>query len=139
MLGGLIDDQVTEQSAKVPLLGDIPLLGRLFRSDSTTKVKRNLMVFIRPTIVRDQGTLSELSARKYNYIRAEQLVKSEQGINLFPFSDLAVLPEWTGMDASPPGILPSKPVPPPMTPAEDAVEKKQRKLSGENQPAPAPQ
>lgn len=126
VLGGLIDDQVTEQSAKVPLLGDIPLLGRLFRSDSTSKVKRNLMVFIRPTIVRDQGTLSELSARKYNYIRAEQLVKSEQGINLFPFTDLAVLPEWTGMDPSPPGILPNKPVPPPITPAEEAVEKKLR-------------
>jgi general secretion pathway protein D len=137
VLGGLIDDQVTEQSAKVPLLGDIPLLGRLFRSDSTSKVKRNLMVFIRPTIVRDQGTLSELSARKYNYIRAEQLVKAEQGINLFPFTELAVLPEWTGMDASPPGILPNKPVPPPMTPAEEAVEKKLRAApTSERQSAP---
>ncbi|GAA4089088.1 type II secretion system secretin GspD [Zhongshania borealis] len=122
VLGGLIDDQVIEQSAKVPLLGDIPFFGRLFRSDSTTKSKRNLMVFIRPTIVRDQATLSELSARKYNFIRAEQLVKAEDGINLFPFTDLAVLPEWTGMDASPPNVLPRKPVPPPITPAEEAVE-----------------
>jgi len=142
VLGGLIDDQVTEQSAKVPLLGDIPFLGRLFRSDSTSKVKRNLMVFIRPTIVRDQATLSDLSARKYNFIRAEQLVKAEQGINLFPFTDLAVLPEWTGMDASPPNILPHKPVPPPMSPAEEAVEKRQiqpsvdkrSEISGERQP-----
>ncbi|MBQ0761061.1 MAG: general secretion pathway protein D [Zhongshania sp.] len=139
VLGGLIDDQVTEQSAKVPFLGDIPILGRLFRSDNTSKVKRNLMVFIRPTIVRDQGTLSELSARKYNYIRAEQLVKAEQGINLFPFTDLAVLPEWAGMDPSPPGILPSKPVPPPMTPAEEAVEKKMLKAPEQDNPsAPAP-
>jgi general secretion pathway protein D len=122
VLGGLIDDQVIEQSAKVPLLGDIPFFGRLFRSDSTTKSKRNLMVFIRPTIVRDQATLSELSARKYNFMRAEQLVRAEEGINLFPFTDLAVLPEWTGMDASPSNILPRKPVPPPMTPAEEAVE-----------------
>jgi general secretion pathway protein D len=125
VLGGLIDDQVIEQSAKVPLLGDIPFFGRLFRSDSTTKSKRNLMVFIRPTIVRDQATLSDLSARKYNFMRAEQLVKAEDGINLFPFTDLAVLPEWTGMDPSPSDVLPRKPVPPPMTPAEEAVEMRQ--------------
>lgn len=138
VLGGLIDDQVSEQSAKVPLLGDIPILGRLFRSDSTSKVKSNLMVFIRPTIVRDQNTLSELSARKYNFIRAEQLVKSEKGINLFPFTEMAVLPEWVGMDPSPPGILPSKPVPPPMTPAEEAVEKKLLPApASEDQPLPA--
>jgi general secretion pathway protein D len=66
-------------------------------------------------------------------------VKAEQGINLFPFSELAVLPEWTGMDPSPLGILPSKPMPPQMPPPEDAVEKNQPKLSGENQPASAPQ
>jgi general secretion pathway protein D len=126
VLGGLIDDQVNEQSAKVPFLGDIPFLGRLFRADATTTTKRNLMVFIRPTIVRDQGTLSELSARKYNYIRAEQLVKAEQGINLFPFTDLAVLPEWAGMDPSPADILPRKSVPPPISPAEEAVEKRHK-------------
>ena len=98
------------------------------------------MVFIRPTIVRDQATLSELSARKYNYIRAEQLVKAEQGINLFPFTDLAVLPEWAGMDPSPVGILPSKPMPPPMTPAEEAVEKKMIKAPpSDAAPAPAEQ
>ena len=135
VLGGLIDDQVNEQSAKVPLLGDIPILGRLFRADNSSTTKRNLMVFIRPTIVRDQATLSELSGRKYNYIRAEQLAKAEAGINLFPFTELAVLPEWTGMDPSPPNLLPKKRVPPPMAPAEKAREKEVEKLEREAEQA----
>lgn len=105
VLGGLIDDQVNEQTAKVPLLGDIPLLGRLFRADSTTMDKRNLMVFIRPTIVRDQATLSELSGRKYNFIRAQQMAKAAEGISLFPFTDLSVLPEWSGLAPSPADLL----------------------------------
>ncbi len=111
VLGGLIDDQVNEQTAKVPLLGDIPLLGRLFRADNSSIAKRNLMVFIRPTIVRDQATLSELSGRKYNFIRAEQLAKAEAGISLFPFTELSVLPEWSGMAPSPLDVLPRQPLP----------------------------
>lgn len=106
VLGGLIDEQVNEQSARVPLLGDIPILGRLFRSDSSSTTKRNLMVFIRPTIVRDQQTLSSLSARKYNYIRTEQLIKAERGINLFPFTEMAALPEWTGLGPSAANVIP---------------------------------
>ena len=131
VLGGLIDDQVNEQSAKIPLLGDIPLLGRLFRADNTSTSKRNLMVFIRPTIVRDQATLSEISGRKYNYIRAEQLAKAAEGISLFPFTDLAVLPEWAGMAPSPVDLLPRKPVPPPMAPAEKAREQEVEALESE--------
>lgn len=128
VLGGLIDDQVDESSARVPLLGDIPLLGRLFRADNTNIVKRNLMVFIRPTIVRDQATLSELSSRKYNYIRAEQLSKKDSGINLFPFSEMAVLPAWTGLEPTDPNQVPLKQIPNPLSPAEDTVMKKQQEL-----------
>ena len=53
VLGGLMDDQAGESVAKVPLLGDIPLIGNLFKSTADKKEKRNLMVFIRPTILRD--------------------------------------------------------------------------------------
>ncbi|MFP1462302.1 hypothetical protein ACLB1E_11430 [Escherichia coli] len=53
VLGGLMDDQAGESVAKVPLLGDIPLIGHLFKSTADKKEKRNLMVFIRPTILRD--------------------------------------------------------------------------------------
>lgn len=131
VLGGLIDDQVDENSARVPVLGDIPLLGRLFRADNTNIVKRNLMVFIRPTIIRDQNTLSELSGRKYNYIRAEQLLKKESGISLYPFTEMAVLPAWTGLEATQPGSVPLKAIPNPLSPAEDSVMKQQQQLQRE--------
>jgi general secretion pathway protein D len=69
VLGGLIQDDVTQADSKVPLLGDIPLLGRLFRSTKETRVKRNLMVFLRPTVVRDGAGLAALSGKKYSDIR----------------------------------------------------------------------
>merc|ERR1712098_335715 len=72
VLGGLIDEDVQESVSKVPLLGDIPVLGHLFRSTSTSKRKRNLIVFIRPTIVRDGISMNKLSHSKYNFIRGEQ-------------------------------------------------------------------
>ena len=68
VLGGLIQDDVTRTDAKVPLLGDIPFLGRLFRSSRDTHIKRNLMVFLRPTIVRDAAGLAALSGKKYGDI-----------------------------------------------------------------------
>jgi general secretion pathway protein D len=106
VLGGLIDDDIQESTEKVPILGDLPIIGRFFRADRTQKVKRNLMVFIRPTIVRDTNTLRGLSAEKYNYIRAQQIMMHDGGINLFPNAQAPVLPAWTGLDASPAGILP---------------------------------
>ena len=59
VLGGLIDDQVTESEQKVPLLGDIPLLGALFTSRNVQKEKRNLLNFIRPTILRGDVTFED--------------------------------------------------------------------------------
>ena len=70
VLGGLIDDDVQESVKKVPFLGDIPLLGRLFKTTSTSRTKRNLMVFLRPTIVRDSEDIRSISNRKYNYFQA---------------------------------------------------------------------
>ncbi len=106
VLGGLIDDDIQESTEKVPILGDMPFIGRLFRADRTQKVKRNLMVFIRPTIVRDSETLRGLSSEKYNYIRAQQIIMHEGGINLFPSAKAPVLPAWTGLDPSPAGVMP---------------------------------
>ena len=70
VLGGLIDDDVQESVKKVPVLGDIPLLGRLFKTTSISRTKRNLMVFLRPTIVRDAEDVRAISNRKYNYFQA---------------------------------------------------------------------
>ncbi len=69
VLGGLIQDDVTQADAKVPLLGDIPLIGGLFRSTRETRIKRNLMVFLRPTVIRDAAGMAALSGKKYSDIR----------------------------------------------------------------------
>lgn len=69
VLGGLIGDETTTSDQRVPFLGDIPGLGRLFRSDSSQRVKQNLMVFIRPRIVRDGETLAQLSSEKYRNLK----------------------------------------------------------------------
>ena len=72
VLGGLIDDDVQESEKKVPVLGNIPVLGKLFKSTSTSRTKRNLIVFLRPTIVRDTNEIRSISNRKYNYFEALQ-------------------------------------------------------------------
>lgn len=72
VLGGLIQDNYANGNSKVPWLGNIPVLGSLFRSESKTRTKSNLMVFLRPVIVRDQATSSQLALDRYEYLRAEQ-------------------------------------------------------------------
>lgn len=103
VIGGLIDDDIQESSQKVPLLGDIPLLGKLFRSEATTKSKRNLMVFIRPTIVRDETSVADVTGRKYNYMRARQLSRKADGVNLLSSdTETPLLPEFDEALALPP-------------------------------------
>ncbi len=94
VLGGLIEDDVQERVQKVPLLGDIPGFGRLFRNTSTSKIKRNLLVFIRPTVIRDSAVLEGATAEKYRYIRDQQLQRRASGVDLLPIEDLPLLPEW---------------------------------------------
>lgn len=94
VIGGLLDDQVTESVSKVPLLGDIPWIGHLFKSTSTSTRKRNLMVFIKPTIIRDNVSIRGVSNRKYSLIRAYQLLQQENGVDLMPNTDVPVLPKF---------------------------------------------
>ncbi|ELP5729782.1 type II secretion system secretin GspD [Vibrio vulnificus] len=94
VLGGLIDERALESESKVPLLGDIPILGHLFKSTNTQVEKKNLMVFIKPTIIRDGMTADGITQRKYNYIRAEQLYKAEQGLKLMDNDHIPVLPKF---------------------------------------------
>ena len=81
VLGGLIDEDIQENISKVPLLGSIPILGKLFQSSSTQVIKKKLFVFIRPTILIDSDSINELSAEKYNFIKARQLTRDSE-INL---------------------------------------------------------
>ena len=94
VLGGLIKDDVQDAQQKVPLLGDIPYLGRLFRSDAERVSKQNLMVFIRTTIIRDNEQLVGASAEKYRYIRDQQALRQEKGLLYLGDASLPVLSEW---------------------------------------------
>ncbi len=82
VLGGLIDEDTQEVVSKVPLLGSIPLLGRIFQSSSTSTSTKNLMVFLKPTILTDSDSANEISLEKYNYFKAEQQLKDNTIIDL---------------------------------------------------------
>ncbi len=77
VLGGLISEEIQESVNKVPILGDLPLIGRLFQSSATSVQRRNLMIFLRPTILRDSITTKDLSEEKYNLIKAKQILNEE--------------------------------------------------------------
>tara|TARA_B100000767_G_scaffold202390_1_gene189280 strand:+ start:595 stop:2442 length:1848 start_codon:yes stop_codon:yes gene_type:complete len=86
VLGGLIDEDIQENISKVPILGSIPLIGKLFQSSSSQVIKKKLFVFIRPTILIDSDSINELSAEKYNFIKAEQLAR-DSSINLIDLTE----------------------------------------------------
>lgn len=94
VLGGLVKDDVQDSTQGVPLLSDIPLLGRLFRSDVVTVTKSNLLVFIRPTIIRDDEDLAGATAEKYRFIREQQVERRERGLMFLDDGNLPVLPTW---------------------------------------------
>jgi general secretion pathway protein D len=75
-IGGLLNDDERRTIERIPLLSDIPILGELFKSKSRTRAKTNLMVFIRPTVLRTRGDGDVLTARRYDYIRAMQLARN---------------------------------------------------------------
>lgn len=86
VLGGLIDEDIQENISKVPLLGSLPVIGKLFQSSSTQVIKKKLFVFIRPTILIDSDSINELSAEKYNFIKARQLTR-DSDINLIDLTE----------------------------------------------------
>jgi general secretion pathway protein D len=94
ILGGLQQDQVSEANQKVPLLGDIPLLGSLFRYDQTSNNKTNLMVFLKASIVRDEAELRGATAEKYEFIRDRQLASRKSGVALMRDDIIPLLPQW---------------------------------------------
>ena len=93
VLGGLIDETIRDTREKVPLLGDIPFLGRLFQYRSTEKAKQNLMIFMHPVILRDRTLEDHYSSRKYNFLRAQQLISSKNSIGLLE-GEGPILPDF---------------------------------------------
>ena len=104
VLGGLIDEDIQESVQKVPILGDIPIIGHLFKSTSNSTRKRNLMVFLRATIVRDSTLMTDISEEKYNYIRADQIRKREEGLSLMSNKNMPILPKWQDKLTLPPSF-----------------------------------
>ena len=104
VLGGLIDEDVQESVQKVPLLGDIPFIGHLFKSTSNSTRKRNLMVFLRPTIISDAKVMNDMAKEKYNFIRADQMRKQEEGLSLMSNKNLPILPKWNDDLTLPPSF-----------------------------------
>lgn len=82
VLGGLVQQDETTSVEKVPLLGDIPILGRAFRNDTRNRSETNLMIFLRPTIVRNAEDAQALTATKFDYIRGQQLQVNRGGLTL---------------------------------------------------------
>jgi len=98
VLGGLIEDRYTDNRSKVPLLGDIPYLGALFRSESRTKTRTNLMVFLRPVVMRDADTANRLSLDRYEQIRGFQKDMQPPNSFLVPINDSPVIPPMRRVD-----------------------------------------
>ncbi len=96
VLGGLIEDTLNDTLEKVPGLGNIPVLGYLFRYQTKKRVKTNLMVFIRPTVVRNDAQSVAVASDRYDYVRGvQQLIKPESNV-LMPGTEPPMLPRLEG-------------------------------------------
>ncbi len=92
MFWGRIGDKATFNQLKGPLLGEIPVLGALFRSESRSRKKSNLMVFLRPVVMRDQAATDRVSLDRYDYIRAQQQQAQPPSNAIMQINDTPVLP-----------------------------------------------
>jgi len=120
VLGGLMSDTVTESEDRVPGLGAIPLLGNLFKSRSGSRQKKNLVVFIRPNILRDAEATETVSEEKYDKLREDQRTLNKGHITLLPGQkqpSMPAMPPGAGRTVPPPagtnaqGALPNDPSP----------------------------
>jgi len=92
VLGGLIEDRFVTTKSKVPLLGDLPLLGNLFRSESRERKRTNLMVFLRPIVMRDAESVGRFSQDRYDQIRGQQQSAQPPRSYVVPINESPVLP-----------------------------------------------
>jgi general secretion pathway protein D len=120
VLGGLMSDTVTESEDRVPGLGAIPLIGNLFKSRSGSRQKKNLLVFIRPKIMRDAEATESTSETKYEEVRQDQRALHKGHITLLPGEKqplIPPIPPGSGLPAAPPpdtnaqGATPNLPPP----------------------------
>ena len=113
VLGGLIEDKFSQNMSKVPLLGDIPYLGALFRSESRTRTRTNLMVFLRPVVMRDIDSATKLSLDRYDLIRARQQEAQPVPSAILGSSSPVVPPPSLGAPMAPVHTATPPAIPPP--------------------------
>ncbi len=112
VIGGLIQDDTRNGESKVPFLGDIPYLGNLFKTQNKSRGKTNLMVFLRPIVMRDSNAARKLSADRYEYIKNEQAVVNARGATFMPPKETSTLPNLAPV----PNLVPTlAPTPAPST------------------------
>jgi general secretion pathway protein D len=116
VLGGLIQDSMQDGLEKVPLLGDIPLLGHLFKFEKRKRMKTNLMVFLRPHVLRDTRSADSVTSERYDFIRDKQAEFRMQPHLLLPDMQMAPMPELNN-----PPLPESPPAPVPVDPAAPAA------------------
>ncbi len=97
VLGGLLQDQYAENEDKVPLLGSLPLFGNLFKNQTRSRKKTNLMVFIRPVVVRDATATDSLSTDRYDLMRGQQKIAQPTRSLLLPINEGPVMPDYPGL------------------------------------------
>ncbi|MDB5828596.1 MAG: type secretion system protein GspD, partial [Variovorax sp.] len=115
MLGGLLQDDYSRSNEKVPLAGDIPIIGNLFKSETRSRNKTNLMIFLRPVVIRDGAANEAFAYDRYDAIRAQQIaIQPESNVALRGVSDAPVLPELPPSKANNDRIEGTRLVPPPM-------------------------
>jgi general secretion pathway protein D len=101
VLGGLLQDEYTGNQEKVPGLGDVPFFGNLFKSETRTRKKTNLMVFLRPVVVRDAAALEEFSMDRYDLMRAGQKAAQPVSSVLVPVNEGPLMPPKATRAAAP--------------------------------------
>jgi len=112
VLGGLIEDSFTDGSSRVPVVGDLPVLGALFRYDNRQRTKTNLMVFLKPTVIRTAAAGATLTNERYDYLMGEQERLRPAPREFWPDQTVPVLPLLPSTPPNaPPSGLPSSPAP----------------------------
>ena len=113
VLGGLIEDSITVDKSKVPILGDIPYFGALFRSETRTKKRTNQMVFLRPVVMRDASSANKLSLDRYDLIRGEQKDVQLPTNPMMPIGAVPVIPPLRPTEDPTQPLTPAANRPPP--------------------------
>ncbi|MDB5880600.1 MAG: gspD [Ramlibacter sp.] len=108
VLGGLLKDSYTDSDQKVPGLGDVPVLGNLFKSTQRNRVKTNLMVFLRPVVIRDAAQSDALSLDRYELMRGKQGMVQPTPSAVTPVNEAPLMPQLSKPET------PAMPVPAPL-------------------------